>query len=120
VSRKTGEEYAPPVNIGEAIVKGLGFQPASSARQWETTGGGRAQKEENQLFAQRRALFDKWNRARLRGGPGDAARVFREDIRRWNETHRDRKFRIDMGSLMQSKKQHERDKRERERAAAAQ
>jgi len=120
VSKTSGEEYAAPVNIGEAIVKGLGFQPASSARQWETTGGGRASKEEGQLKHQRNQLFDKWNRARLRGGSGAAARVFQEDIRAWNKAHPEKKFRIDMGNLMQSKKQHDQATRERERAAAAQ
>lgn len=120
VSKTSGEEYAPPVNIGEAIVKGLGFQPASSARQWETTGGGRASKEERQLFHQRNQLFDKWNRARLRSGPAAAAQVFADDVREWNRTHPEKKFRIDMGDLMRSKREHDRATRERERAAAAQ
>ena len=116
VSKTTGEQYAPPVGVGGAIVKGLGFQPASSARQWETKGGGRTQREENQEWGRRKALFDAWNKAKNQGNTAEASRVFREDVKAWNRAHKDRKFRIDMGALMRSRKERERERRERQRA----
>ncbi len=115
VSKTTGEQYAKPVGIGEAIVKGLGFNPASSARQWETGGTGRAQKEKNQVSGARKTIMGRWAAARQRGNSAEAQRIFREDVAEWNRSHKG-KERIDMSGLMHSMKERERNRRELEKS----
>jgi hypothetical protein len=116
VSKLTGEQYSKPVGIGEAIVKGLGFNPASTARQWETGGTGRAQREKNQVSSARKTLMGRWAAAKQRGNTAEAQRIFREDVAEWNRSHKDKKERIDMGGLMRSKKERERNRRELEKS----
>jgi hypothetical protein len=117
VDPNTGEQYADPVSLYEAGVKTLGFQPASSARQWESGGTGRQSVEDRQEMAGRRRIMGRWSAAKQRGDNAEAQRIFREDVKAWNEG-RDRKMRIDMGDLYRSRDERKRQRREREKAAA--
>lgn len=116
VSRETGEQFADPVGIGEAGVKLLGFNPASSARQWESGGSGRTSVEDRQEKHRRTVLMGKWASAKTRGDHKAAQEIFRDDVKAWNKAHKDPKLRIDMGDLYRSRDQRARDRKERERA----
>jgi hypothetical protein len=119
VNKETGEQYSKPVGIGEAAVKALGFNPASSARQFESKGSGRVSKEDRQTHHQRTVLMGKWAAAKQRGDNAAAQRIFQEDVREWNADHKDRKLHIDMGGLIKSKKERERRRKELEKSAAS-
>jgi len=115
VDKTTGEQYAPPVSGLEAGYKALGFRTASEAEEWEAGGPARAGKEERQERHRRTLLMGKWSSAKQAGDNRGAQRIFNEEVKAWNKAHKDRKMRIDAGDLYKSRRERDRQRKEREK-----
>ncbi|HEX6829057.1 MAG TPA: hypothetical protein VF104_08765, partial [Burkholderiales bacterium] len=110
VSKRTGEQYAPPTGPLEGVWQGLGFQPASKARDWEG-GPASTQKYEKIAFNQKQDLMGRW--ASLKGR--EASAFFKGEIAAWNKAHKDRNLKITYDGLLRSKRERQKNQRERER-----
>ena len=95
---KAGRQVAPPISAGEMVAQGLGFRPASVARQWETKGGGAKYASDKKLMERRTVVMGQWANAT----PAERQRIWRTTIREWNQANPGRRERIDMSDLRRS------------------
>jgi hypothetical protein len=104
----TGEKYS----TAEAVVQGLGFSPASRAREYEPGGIGRKRIDEAKMRHERTLLMGEWYAA-------DDKAAARQKIRDFNASH-PREMRIEFKDLMNSRRKRRQDEREnlRERRQA--
>jgi hypothetical protein len=98
VKTEAGRELSPPLNTLEAIYQGLGFRPASAARQWETGGSGATSKREKVVMSERTKAMGAWANAPAQ----ERQKIFRDVIRKWNRDHPGKKERIDYSDLQRS------------------
>lgn len=93
-----GRQVADPVSGLEAFWQGLGFRPASSARQWEVGGSGAESKAKKVLMTERTKVMGSWSNA----APGDRQKIWRTEIRAWNRDHKSKAEKIEYGDLQRS------------------
>ena len=111
-----GQQYAEPIGLGEAIGQGLGFKPASSARQWEPGGSATLSKQKGETTTERQKLMARW---RSQETGADKGEFFRNEIRdKWNREHKNPRDRIDMGDLQKSIRTQKQRERERKKEMA--
>jgi hypothetical protein len=104
----TGEEYGEPLSKWGAVVKATGFRPASEAETWEAGGEAAARQD---IKREHRTRADLMARYRGKGSPAEKRAFFRDEVREWNQAHRNPDDKIDYSDLLRS----ERSKKQRDK-----